>query len=179
MNYLKKLFLHLHTINHHRHLVIKHCSKCGILLQGLFHDLSKYSFVEFFNSVKYYTNGSKSPNEQERLINGYSKAWLHHKGRNKHHFEYWYDFNPEILAYSPVKMPIKYVKEMFCDRVAACKTYKKELYTDASSFEYYDSRKTKYLLHKETALLLEKWLIMLKDFGEKKTFQEIKNTNCY
>lgn len=83
MNFIK----HFCTITKHRHQVIKHCFKVGIGFQGLFHDLSKYSLFEFIPGVKNY-QGTRSPNEAEREINGYSAAWLHHKGRNKHHFEY-------------------------------------------------------------------------------------------
>ena len=85
---LKGFFGHLRTINRHRHKVIAHCAKAGILWQGLRHDLSKYSPTEFIPGVKYF-QGTRSPNEAERELNGYSLAWMHHKGRNRHHFEYW------------------------------------------------------------------------------------------
>ena len=94
MNTIKKLFGHFHTITHHRHKVISNCARAGILGQGLRHDLSKYSLTEFIPGVKYYT-GTRSPNEGERRDIGYSKAWMHHKGRNKHHYEYWQDINRE------------------------------------------------------------------------------------
>lgn len=101
MNFIK----HFCTITKHRHQVIKHCFKVGIGFQGLFHDLSKYSLFEFIPGVKNY-QGTRSPNEAEREINGYSAAWLHHKGRNKHHFEYWIDYNPStepiIKTHPPV-----------------------------------------------------------------------------
>ena len=119
---------HFITITKHRHAVIRHGYKAGIFFQSLFHDLSKYSLSEFISGAKYY-KGTKSPNEMEREIFGYSKAWLHHKGRNKHHFEYWFDYNPNTKRNEPVKMPIKYVKEMFCDRVAASKIYQGKNYT--------------------------------------------------
>ncbi|MCQ2386224.1 MAG: DUF5662 family protein, partial [Clostridia bacterium] len=80
-------FRHFRTITKHRHQVIRHCFKAGIGFQGLFHDLSKYSLTEFIPGAKYYL-GTKSPNEKERELFGYSSAWLHHKGRNKHHFEF-------------------------------------------------------------------------------------------
>ena len=83
---------HFVTITKHRHLVIKHCFKAGVFWQGLRHDLSKYSFTEFIPGMKYYA-GTHSPNETERAKFGYSLAWIHHKGRNKHHFEYWTDYN--------------------------------------------------------------------------------------
>ena len=115
---MKNLIGHFVTITKHRHLVIKHCKKAGVLWQGLRHDLSKYSPTEFLPGIKYYT-GQRSPNEGERAENGYSLAWIHHKGRNKHHFEYWTDYNPVSKLVEPVEMPVNYVAEMFCDRVAA------------------------------------------------------------
>ena len=113
-----KFFRHLITITRHRHAVIRNAFSAGILWQGLFHDLSKYSPTEFFTGVKHFTDGKRSPNEHEREQNGYSRAWMHHKGRNRHHFEYWVDINPETKNYEPVKMPLRYLAEMFCDRLA-------------------------------------------------------------
>ena len=115
-------FRHYRTITKHRHRVIAHCFRAGIGFRGLFHDLSKYSPTEFLPGAKYY-QGTRSPNEREREALGYSAAWMHHKGRNRHHFEYWTDLNMQTKRYEPVKMPVRYVKEMFCDRVAASKIY--------------------------------------------------------
>ena len=86
-----KILKHFFTVARHRWLVRKHCFKCGLIKQGLFHDLSKYSPSEFWAGARYY-QGNRSPQAREREIYGYSAAWLHHKGRNKHHFEYWTDF---------------------------------------------------------------------------------------
>ena len=73
MNLFQKIIGHFVTITKHRNQVIKHCAKVGILWQGLRHDLSKYSPIEFFPGVKYYT-GKRSPNEGERAEYGYSLA---------------------------------------------------------------------------------------------------------
>ena len=108
---------HLRTILHHKKLVFIHCCKCGIVWQGLVHDMSKFSPTEFFQGVKYF-QGNRSPNAKERELFGYSKAWMHHKGRNKHHFEYWTDYNIKARNVMPVEMPVKYVVEMLCDRMA-------------------------------------------------------------
>ena len=164
---------HFKTITKHRHAVIRHCFKCGIGFQGLFHDLSKYSLTEFIPGAKYYV-GTKSPNEKEREVYGYSLAWMHHKGRNKHHFEYWVDINMQSKRYEPVPMPIRYVTEMFCDRVAACKIYRGKDYTDSSALEYYIRGNARAKMHVETADLLEEWLRMLAEKGEKETFEHIK-----
>lgn len=165
---------HFLTITKHRHKVIVHCFKAGIPVQGLMHDMSKYSPTEFIQGAKYY-QGSRSPNEAERESRGYSLAWMHHKGRNRHHFEYWTDYNPKTKQLEPVEMPIRYVKEMFCDRVAASKIYKGSEYRDSDPYEYFLKGRDKRRIHPNTAALLEKLLIMLKDEGEKKTFKYIKS----
>lgn len=164
---------HFITITKHRHVVIKHCLKAGIFWQGLRHDLSKYSPTEFLPGAKYYT-GKRSPNEGERSEYGYSLAWIHHKGRNKHHFEYWTDYNPKSKVVEPVKMPVKYVAEMFCDRVAAGKIYNGSNYTDDSPLEYFLRAKSRRVIHPETSELLENLLTMLSKEGEDKTFAYLK-----
>lgn len=172
---MSKIIKHFNTITKHRHQVIKHCFKAGIGAQGLRHDLSKYTPVEFINGVKYYAEGKRSPNENERADKGYSEAWLHHKGRNKHHFEYWNDYNPKLKKYAPIKMPVKYVVEMFCDRVAASKIYQGENYTDSHPYEYFQNGRDKRVINDETSDLLESLLLMLKEQGEEKTFEYIRN----
>lgn len=74
----------------------------------------------------------------------------------------------------PIKMPLKYVIEMFCDRVAASKTYMKDKYTDAYPLEYFERGKSTRSIDPETSALLEKLLIMLRDEGERKTFRYIR-----
>lgn len=164
---------HLKVICHHRHLVIKHARKAGIFWQGLGHDLSKFSPTEFFTGAKYFL-GNRSPNEKERELFGYSAAWLHHKGRNKHHFEYWNDVNPKTKRYEPVKMPTKYLIEMFCDRVAASKTYQGENYTDEHPLNYFLRGNARLSMHPETADTLEMLLRMLAEKGEDETFKFIR-----
>lgn len=128
---LINIWNHFKTITKHRMLVCRHCFQIGLYRQGLTHDLSKYSPEEFFTGVRYY-QGTRSPNAAEREDLGYSKAWLHHKGRNKHHYEYWIDISvrkEEGLVGN--KMPLRYVAEMICDRIAACEVYKGKAYTTA------------------------------------------------
>ena len=157
---------HLKTINHHKRLVMELCFKVGLYRQGLLHDLSKYHPVEFLVGAKYY-QGTRSPNAAEREHCGYSAAWLHHKGRNKHHLEYWIDYGLDEGHYmTGMKMPKRYVVEMFCDRVAASKNYRGEAYTDGDPLAYYDHSRDHYLIHPDTARLLELMLRMLRDSGE-------------
>lgn len=164
---------HFRTITRHRHRVIAHCFKAGIGWQGLFHDLSKYGITEFWVGARHY-QGTRSPNEEERARQGYSLAWLHHKGRNRHHFEYWTDYNPVERRVMPVKMPLKYVAEMFCDRVAASKIYQGAAYTDRYPLTYYLKGKARRSIHPETAALLEGWLTLLAEKGEEEAFGAIR-----
>ena len=171
---VNKVIGHFRTITKHRHMVIRHCIKAGIPLQGLKHDLSKYAPVEFRQGARYYT-GTRSPNEGERRERGYSLAWMHHKGRNKHHFEYWSDYNPQKRCVCPVKMPLKYVIEMFCDRVAASKIYQGENYTNSHPIEYFEKGKEHRFINTETSDFLEKLLVMLSEKGEDATFAYIRS----
>lgn len=164
---------HFRTITKHRHKVIAHCKRAGIFWQGLFHDLSKYSPREFWAGAKYY-KGTESPNVGERRDKGYSEAWLHHKGVNKHHFEYWTDYSVALRKVVPVKMPLRYVAEMFCDRVAASKIYNGAAYTDSDALNYFLRSKANRFIHEETSDLLEKLLRMLDCEGEEKTFAYLR-----
>lgn len=164
---------HFIVITKHRHQVIKHCAKCGILWQGLRHDLSKYSPTEFIPGAKYFI-GTRSPNEGERNDKGFSVAWMHHQGRNKHHFEYWKDYNTQTRRIAPVKMPYKYVIEMFCDRVAASKIYQGDKYRDTHPLEYFIKSKNTREIHPSTSDELEFLLSQLADKGENEVFKLIK-----
>ena len=174
---LKKFFYnfkgHLNTIIKHKYEVMKNCFKAGIYLQGITHDLSKFSPSEFIVGVTHF-QGFRSPNEGEREDYGYSKAWMHHKGRNKHHFEYWTDYNTKTRRLEPVEMPKRYVVEMFCDRVAASKVYMGENYNNSAPFEYFDRGRARRVMHEKTSYELEKLLVMLKDIGEEETFKYIR-----
>lgn len=165
---------HFKTITKHKLLVMKFCFSVGLYKQGILHDLSKYSPAEFWIGAKYY-QGNQSPNNAERLDKGCSTAWLHHKGRNKHHFEYWTDLHLDTLQYGPIPMPTKFMVEMCMDRIAACKVYRGKDYHDGSALEYLERRGCdNHLMHPETYQKLYYLLAMLRDQGEAKTFRYIR-----
>ncbi|MEG1593429.1 MAG: DUF5662 family protein [Oscillibacter sp.] len=168
-------FAHLKTINRHRALVRKYCFRLGLYWQGLTHDLSKYSPSEFWVGVKYF-QGDHSPNDAERKAHGYSAAWLHHKGRNRHHFEYWTDYGIHGEGIVGVEMPINYVAEMFCDRLAASKVYRADAFDPADPYRFFQRSMTRFILiHPDTAALLETMLVKLRDEGEDAAFDYIKH----
>ncbi|MCM1087550.1 MAG: DUF5662 family protein [Muribaculaceae bacterium] len=172
-----KIWSHFKTITYHRYLVMCGCFKVGLYKQGLLHDLSKYSPSEFFVGARYY-QGNRSPNNAEREAIGYSSSWLHHKGRNKHHYEYWIDYSIRDIkgGMAPAPMPDKYIVEMLMDRIAACKVYHGEKYTPQDPLEYYESGKeyAPLQMHEKTRRKLEFMLRMLAEKGEEETFRYIR-----
>lgn len=170
-----KAWQHFKTITHHKWLVLQGCFRIGLYWQGITHDLSKYSPTEFRAGAKYY-QGTRSPNAAEREDKGYSEAWMHHKGRNRHHYEYWTDMNRQTRKYDSVQMPRKYLAEMVMDRRAACMTYQGKNYRDDSALAYLERSLEKDLMHPETVKQLRYILTMLAEQGEKTTFDYLKNS---
>ena len=162
-------WLHFRTITKHRHNVIIHCWKAGILWRGLIHDLSN-TVRQNSSGVPVFIVGHHSPIVEERKTFGFSKAWLNHKGRNKHHLEYWTDYCLKTKTLVGVQMPIKYFVEMICDRMAASNTYNGDAYTDASPLEYHERIGHANIIHSTTDVLLQHALTLLANEGEDALF---------
>ncbi len=164
---------HLKTVAKHRWYVMRNCFKAGLYWQGLTHDLSKFAPTEFLMGIRHY-QGNRSPNEEERELKGYSTAWMHHKGRNKHHFEYWVDINPQTKKYCPVQMPYRYLAEMFCDRVAASMVYKGKDYDNTAPLKYYLRGRARDMMHPVSADQLEELLTILSQEGAEVAFKRLR-----
>lgn len=152
-----KALKHFKLITTHKWYVFKNCCKAGIIWRGIKHDMSKYSPIEFFESVKYFT-GEDSPINLCKEINGVSKAWLHHKGRNSHHYEYWQDnFDQGGKA---LEMPFLDAVELICDYIAAGQAYQKKNFTYKGEYEWWINKsKNPLAMHPNTKRFID---IMLK-----------------
>ena len=170
---MNKALSHLHTINKHKLKVTWLCFRCHLYKQGLLHDLSKYSYIELKTGFHYY-QGFRSPIDAEKEEKGYSLGWLHHKGRNKHHFEYWVDYNMKSHKNEPVEMPYNYVAEMYCDRLAASKIYNGDKYKQTDPLEYFVRRKSSRIIHPKTSDEIEKLLVITANEGEDAAFKCIR-----
>lgn len=166
---------HWLTIKRHRKYVRHWCFRCGLIWQGLTHDLSKYSHVE--KEIAKWANGSRSPHDIARDELGYSPSWYHHKNCNKHHWEYWLDFNKGhyengkfVIEPVAVKMPFKYVVEMFCDFVGAGMAYNPGNWNASMPLEYHNKYCSNKLYHHETLKLFVVLLVMLKEQGDEHKF---------
>ena len=170
-----KAFAHFCTITKHKKLVLKECFRVGLYKQGLLHDMSKYSWTEFRVGCRYY-QGTRSPNNAEREEKGYSSAWLHHKGRNKHHYEYWIDYSidKEHPGLVGMKIPKKYMAEMFVDRVSAGKIYNGDKFDQKSPLEYFEHGIGATIMCDASKNYLLKLLKMYAKKGEKYTFAYLK-----
>lgn len=164
---------HFKTITHHKLLVMQYCFRVGLIRQGLMHDMSKYSWTEFRVGAKYYT-GTRSPNAAEREELGYSTAWLHHKGRNKHHLEYWIDYGGRDMELMGHPMPTRYMVELCLDRIAACRVYHGKAYTDKDPLDYLEHSRDSRMMHPQTHAQVVEILTMLAEHGEKETLRYIR-----
>lgn len=164
-------FKHFKKVCVHKFWVFYYCCKAGIVVQGLLHDMSKFSPTEFFESVKYY-QGDSSPIDAAKKDKGYSNAWLHHKGRNRHHYEYWQDYFDQGTKH--LEMPLKYKIEMICDYVGAGKAYYGKDFTPQKEYDWWQNKKSKPLaMHEKDKAFVdeffEKYLL-----NEKAAFEELK-----
>ncbi len=170
MNLTQRYFGHLKTITSHKLMVGKLCFKCGLYYQGFMHDWSKYSFEEFFSGVKYF-QGYRSPISAEKEAIGYSKAFMHHHGRNKHHWEYWCDMVLKEDKVHVFPMPDNYVIESVLDRIAASKIYKKQDYNVNYPYEFFMKSHEITLMNSDTKEKISKLLLYLKENGEEKALK--------
>lgn len=170
---------HFCLITKHKWVVFKLCCKIGMPIRGLLHDLSKYSPTEFFESIKYF-DGKKSPITVCKQKNIYSEAWLHHKGRNRHHSQYWVDF--AILPYVPV-IPYKYTAEMICDRIAAGIVYNGKGWKQTNPLEYWNKEKPKLIINDKIANMLTEVFTQISEKGinpvmKKKNIKSLYKKYC-
>jgi hypothetical protein len=97
----------LYVINHKLNVLIE-CWEEGLYIQGLLHDISKFTPNEFIPyAQKFYSNKKDEITETK-----WKYAWLNHQHKNKHHWNYWI-VNQEKREALP--MPRKYLIEMWCD----------------------------------------------------------------
>lgn len=170
-----KPWQHLKTITHHRWLVRLGCFRVGLYRQGIAMTCPS-TLPRNSGSAPGTTRATRSPNAAEREDKGYSEAWMHHKGRNRHHYEYWTDMNPQTRRYEPIPMPRKYLVEMVMDRRAACMTYQGKAYRDDAALKYFTKGRERTLMHPETARQLGYILTMLANQGEEATFRYLKDS---
>ena len=171
---LSNIFKHFGLVVRHKHKVFINCAKCGIPIRGLLHDLSKFSPTEFVESAKYY-KGFRSPIGVCRREKGVSMAWLHHKGRNKHHLEYWVD--PDCPA--PPLVPYKYAVECVCDKIAATKTYLGKDYLPEKALEHWHRYGNKVDTNPKTMQFIEQVFTDLCDKGEKQVLNKAYMKKAY
>lgn len=144
---MNKYTKHLKVICKHKYFVAQECFKRGLYWQGIVHDLSKFTPAEFVQSAKYF-QGTGTPISKIKAELGYSSAWLNHKGRNKHHWEYWIDFYDGVLK--PCPIPEKYLIEMACDMIGASKAYLKTEYNPAEPLKYFSDNSRNWVATDET-----------------------------
>lgn len=175
---IKNMWLHFKKICKHKYYVGKYCWKMKLYRQGIMHDMSKLSPIEFFESAKYY-QGNRSPIDACKEVNGYSKGWQHHKGRNPHHYEYWVD-NLDHGG-TPLIMPEKYAMELIADYLGAGHAYMGKKFTYKGEYEWWlNKKKNPLMMHPAIInfidiILLELLTADISPSMEKVVFKTIKS----
>ena len=168
--FVKNTFAHFGKICKHKWWVFYYCCKVGIPFRGLMHDWSKFSPTEFWESVKYY-QGNRSPIDACKEANGISMAWMHHKGRNPHHYEYWMDNFDK--GGEPKQMPYKYAVEMLCDYLGAGRAYMGKNFSYEAEYNWWLKKCEKPLaMHSKTKAFINHIMVAL-DYCE-----QTKSTYC-
>lgn len=159
---MNRFFGHLRTVLRHKRYVFRCMAQCGHPLQGFLHDMSKFSPAEFWTSVKYY-QGFRSPIDAEKEDKGYSLAWFHHRGRNKHHSQYWCDIS--FGEVKPCRIPEKYLLELICDTIGAGKAYLGKDWNSHKPIEWFTGRDKNSFYHPETKKALYKAYMYIDVYG--------------
>lgn len=163
MGNLINSFKLIKRIVRHKYYVAKYCFQIGLYWQGITHDLSKFSWIEFSRAVKYWDD-NRSSLSNERSILGFSRTFLHHRGRNPHHYEYW------IYALDrggkPAPMPYKYVLELICDYLGAAITYGAD---PRKEIEWWKENEPNMLIHPDTKTLIT---IVLYNYSQGKSLKD-------
>jgi hypothetical protein len=111
--------------------------------------------------VKYYS-GTRSPIDACKEDVGVSNAWMHHKGRNRHHYEYWqdnFDNGGECL-----QMPLKDSIEMLCDYLGAGRAYMGKTFSYGAELSWWNLKCDKPLaMHPVNKEFITRMLTALKD----------------
>ena len=176
---ISRAFHHLKTVLKHKYWVFRYAWMAGIPFRGIIHDFSKFSPTEFCKSVKWY-NGKQSPVACEREVMGFSEIWLHHRGHNSHHFEYWVywvdkDKDKDLGdggVIVPI-MPFKDALEMVCDWLGAGRAYLGTDFSMTKQIEYFDRATNSPFIHPQTKLFV--WLMYqgLANASDKKAMKKV------
>ena len=113
---MKKYWKNLKHIFRHKWYVLEECCKHEIVWQGIVHDLSKFSWIEFRAYADNFFGDKKRTD--------FDYAWLHHQHKNKHHWNYWVVDQKKKTA---LPMPDKYLVEMFCDWKAMSRQFDNDI----------------------------------------------------
>lgn len=118
----------------HKFFVFQAGLKIGVpLWQLIIHDWSKFLLWREYNNAFF---GDKSMDKE------FAEAWLYHQNHEKHHWEYWIPRtshskqDPTMQTVAPLRIPMRYVKEMVADWMGAGRAYNGE-WPDIETSEWF------------------------------------------
>ncbi len=139
---MRKHWEYLKYVTIHKWFVFLECKRLGITYRGIVHDFSKFRLSEWIGYVhKFYGNDSSK----------FAKAWLMHKHRNPHHWQFWTNECTFSDGVVPLEMPKNDVLEMVADWRAMAKARG----WGWNATPWYNENKDKMELHPKTRGFVE------------------------
>jgi hypothetical protein len=144
-----------YTIRHKYHVMVA-CTKEGMILRGILHDLSKFTPSEFTGYANFFFNPDGSRKEDldansEEIKRAFGDAFLHHQTSNAHHWQYWIKRTNGHTVVNP--MPADIAAEMICDWIGAARAnYQNE---PGIPLPWYKQNRSRILLHTDTRNYIE------------------------
>lgn len=180
---MKRHIAYLKYVLRHKWFVFQACLRLGVPLWiAVLHDWDKFLPDEWFPYARtfYKPDGSKQYVESIE----FTRAWMFHQHRNKHHWQWWLnagntplrftnilvwdrgtaawvkdvavDWNGQISIREP--MPDVYRREMLADWIGAGRAMGKP-----NTWEWYDANKDNIKMHPDTRVWIEDQLAQMRE----------------
>lgn len=141
-----KHWLYLSYVLRHKWFVMLACFRRGLIWQGIFHDLSKFTPGEWIPYANFfYGPRSKTRTQTEGERVAFDTAWLRHQHRNPHHWQHWV-LREDNGGTKTLPMPLRYIKEMLADWEGAGRAITGKV----EYVSWYMKNRSNILLHPDT-----------------------------
>ena len=132
----------------HKWHVFWEAIKLGIPWLGLIHDWDKFLPSIWLPYVRHYFNSDGSVKEPFQKGDFFDYAWLAHRRRAQHHWQWWVLFRDDGTIRT-LPMPKKYRREMLADWLGTALAHGRDV------LAWYAENKNKLSLHPETREWIE------------------------
>lgn len=143
----------------HKWFVFVYCLRFGLIWRGITHDLSKFRPSEWGPyRDNFFSDKDMSEEESEKITADFQMAWHLHQQRNRHHWQYWTEYDGLGWSMKTFEMPRADMLEMVADWMGAGRAITGKM----DVLEWYEKNKDKMHFHSSTKRDVEALLGTLK-----------------